>query len=101
MSNLSNVTAILFKLNDLNWAGFYLVQKDELVLGPFQGEVACTRIPFSKGVCGYTYQIKKTVVKERTAQPMNDGTTKYGEWVELKDLCKEEMINVYEYENRD
>ena len=48
-----------------------------------------------------SYQIKKTIVEERTAQPMNDGTTKYGEWAQVKELCKEEIINVREYENRD
>lgn len=47
------------------------------------------------------YQIKKTIVKERTKQPMNDGTIKYGEWHTIDNLCKEENINVYEYENRD
>ena len=44
------------------------------------------------------YQIKKTIVEERTSQPMNDGTIKYGEWVQVKELCKEEKINVSEYE---
>ena len=48
-----------------------------------------------------SYQIKKTIVEERTVQPLNDGTVKYGPWKEVKDKCKEEKINVYEYENRD
>ena len=42
VSNLSNVSSILFSLENINWAGFYLVKKDTLYLGPFQGEVACT-----------------------------------------------------------
>lgn len=62
VSNLANVSAILNELEDINWVGFYLVGKDYLYLGPFQGEVACTRINFDKGVCGYCYQIKKTVI---------------------------------------
>lgn len=45
------------------------------------------------------YQIKKTIVEERTCQPMNDGTTKYGKWEQIS--CNEEKINYYEYENRD
>lgn len=62
VSNLSNVSAILYKLENLNWAGFYLVQKDELVLGPFQGDVACTRIPFGKGVCGTSAMKKEAII---------------------------------------
>lgn len=62
ISNLSNIASVLFKLDNINWAGFYLVDKDYLYLGPFQGEVACSIIPFSKGVCGYSYTAKKTVI---------------------------------------
>lgn len=62
VSNLSNVSAILFKLGNINWAGFYLARDDELVLGPFQGDVACTRIPFGKGVCGTSALKKETIV---------------------------------------
>ena len=46
VSNLANVSAVLFTLDNLNWAGFYLAKDDVLYLGPFQGEVACTTIPF-------------------------------------------------------
>lgn len=53
IANLSNASAVLnLNLEDLNWAGFYLVQGNELVLGPFQGKPACIRIAFGKGVCG-------------------------------------------------
>ena len=62
VSNLSNVSAVLFKLGDINWAGFYLARDDELVLGPFQGDVACTRIPFGKGVCGTSALKKETII---------------------------------------
>ena len=48
-----------------------------------------------------SYQIKKTIVEARTVQPLNDGTVKYGPWKEVKEKCKEEKINVHEYENRD
>lgn len=53
IANLANISAIIFDgMDDINWAGFYLTRDDELVLGPFQGKVACVRIPFGKGVCG-------------------------------------------------
>lgn len=53
LANLSNASALLFNnLEDINWAGFYLLKGEELVLGPFQGKTACTRIKLGKGVCG-------------------------------------------------
>ena len=61
-TNLSNASAVINQLGGLNWAGFYLVHHGELVLGPFQGEVACTRIPFGKGVCGTTYEREETII---------------------------------------
>ena len=62
VSNLSNISSILFELDDVNWAGFYLSNQEYLYLGPFQGEVACTKIPFNKGVCGAAYSQKKTII---------------------------------------
>ncbi|MDO7895510.1 GAF domain-containing protein [Pseudomonas citrulli] len=53
IANAAQFSAFLFsQLDDLNWAGFYLNRNDELVLGPFQGQIACVRIPFGRGVCG-------------------------------------------------
>ena len=53
IANMANVAALLWQyLPDLNWAGFYRMVGDELVLGPFQGKAACIRIPLDKGVCG-------------------------------------------------
>lgn len=53
IANLSNASAVLkMNLKDINWAGFYLVRENQLVLGPFQGKAACIRIDFGKGVCG-------------------------------------------------
>lgn len=63
---LANFSALLNdNLTDLNWVGFYLLKNDELVLGPFQGKVACSRIPVGKGVCG-------TAVATNTTQRVND-----------------------------
>lgn len=61
-TNLANASAILNTLGDLNWAGFYLVDGDHLVLGPFQGEVACTIIPYGKGVCGTSWEKGETLI---------------------------------------
>ncbi|MBY6223374.1 GAF domain-containing protein [Ferrimonas balearica] len=53
IANLSNLSALLYHgLGRVNWAGFYLKEGEGLVLGPFQGNVACVRIPWGKGVCG-------------------------------------------------
>jgi L-methionine (R)-S-oxide reductase len=53
IANMANLSALLYNsLPDLNWAGFYIMRAGELVLGPFQGQVACVRIPVGKGVCG-------------------------------------------------
>ena len=53
IANMANVSALLFeRLAEVNWVGFYRLIDDELVLGPFQGKLACIRIPIGKGVCG-------------------------------------------------
>ena len=61
-ANLGNITAAIHDIFGFFWVGFYLVKGDELVLGPFQGPVACTRIPFHKGVCGHAYTEGKTFI---------------------------------------
>ena len=68
VSNLSNASSVLNQLDNINWCGFYLVSKESLFLGPFQGEPACTVIPFSKGVCGYAASHKKTVIVDDVNQ---------------------------------
>ena len=61
IANASQFSAFLFhQLEDLNWAGFYLNRNEELVLGPFQGQIACVRIPFGRGVCGAAAATLKT-----------------------------------------
>ena len=61
---LGNIIAALKYSLDFFWVGLYAVKNDELVLGPFQGPVACTRIALGNGVCGYAWQNKKTVIVE-------------------------------------
>jgi GAF domain-containing protein len=63
MTNLANASALLFeKLEGINWAGFYTIKDGRLVLGPFQGKVACTIIPIGKGVCGTAVAEDRTQV---------------------------------------
>ena len=63
LANAANTAAALFStLPDLNWVGFYFCQRDELVLGPFQGKVACVRIAFGEGVCGTAASRRQTVI---------------------------------------
>ena len=61
-ANLANTAAAIHEDFGFWWTGFYLVQDKQLVLGPFQGPVACTRIPFGKGVCGTAWQRRETVI---------------------------------------
>ena len=62
VANLANISAALKEQFKWFWVGFYLVKDSELVLGPFQGPVACTRIAYGKGVCGAAWQQQKTLV---------------------------------------
>lgn len=62
VANLSNIAAALKQTFGFFWVGFYLVKNNELVLGPFQGPIACTRIAFGKGVCGASWKEEKTFV---------------------------------------
>lgn len=62
VANLANITAALKEQFGWLWVGFYIVKKDELVLGPFQGPIACTRIRKGKGVCGTAWEKSKTLI---------------------------------------
>ncbi len=62
VANLANTAAVLKESLGFYWVGFYLVKGDELVLGPFQGPLACTRIKRGEGVCGYAWEKDETVI---------------------------------------
>jgi GAF domain-containing protein len=63
VANAANLSALIFAaFADLNWAGFYFVRGQELVLGPFQGKHACTRIARGRGVCGTAWEMAATIV---------------------------------------
>lgn len=62
IANLSNIAAALKQTMNFFWVGFYIVKNNELVLGPFQGPIACTRIAFGKGVCGASWKEKQVII---------------------------------------
>jgi GAF domain-containing protein len=62
VANLANIAAALKQTMNFFWVGFYLVKENQLVLGPFQGPIACTRIDFGKGVCGTAWRDKETII---------------------------------------
>ena len=63
IANTANLSSLLYNnLDEVNWVGFYFYKGEELVLGPFNGQPACTRIPIGKGVCGTAFSEQKTLV---------------------------------------
>jgi len=65
VANAANASALMFEMMpDLNWAGFYFLKDDELVLGPFQGKPACVRIPVGRGVCGTAVKDQISILVE-------------------------------------
>lgn len=84
ISNLSNVSAILNQLENINWCGFYLLKDEMLFLGPFQGEVACTSIPLGKGVCGVSAKEKRTIIV--------DDVNKFPTHIACSSLSKSEIV---------
>lgn len=62
VANLANIAAVLRQAFGFFWTGFYLAKDGQLVLGPFQGPLACTRIKFGAGVCGHAYETRETVI---------------------------------------
>jgi L-methionine (R)-S-oxide reductase len=61
-ANLANISAVLKEAFGFFWVGFYIKKENQLILGPFQGPIACTRINFNKGVCGHCFTTKQTVI---------------------------------------
>ena len=84
ITNLSNASAVLNQLENINWCGFYLAKGETLYLGPFQGEPACTVIPFGKGVCGTAAKEKKTIIV--------DDVNKFEGHIACSALSKSEIV---------
>ncbi|MFT5858248.1 MAG: L-methionine (R)-S-oxide reductase [Flavobacteriaceae bacterium] len=68
IANLANVSAALSTTFNFLWVGFYIVKEDELVLGPFQGPIACTRIQLGRGVCGKSWEEAQTIIVDDVDQ---------------------------------
>ncbi len=68
IANMANIAASLKMTFNFFWVGFYIVKREELVLGPFQGTIACTRIKYGKGVCGTAWKEKRTVIVDDVEQ---------------------------------
>ena len=68
IANLANITAALKEQFEWLWIGFYIVKENELVLGPFQGPIACTRIKKGRGVCGAAWEQMKTIIVQDVNQ---------------------------------
>ena len=62
IANMANMAALIHETFGFWWTGFYIVKGEQLVLGPFQGPIACTRIPYGKGVCGTSWQRQETII---------------------------------------
>ncbi len=84
IANLANVCAALKEQFNWLWIGFYLVKKDELVVGPFQGPVACTRIKKGRGVCGTSWAEGKTIIV--------DDVEKFPGHIACSSLSKSEIV---------
>lgn len=85
VANAANfVSLIFYVLKDINWIGFYLVDGDELVIGPFQGKPACSRIPLGKGVCGTSAKDRKVII-------VND-VHSYPGYITCDPLTKSELV---------
>jgi len=68
IANMANISAALKMTFGFFWVGFYIVKREELVLGPFQGTIACTRIKYGKGVCGTAWKEKRIVIVDDVEQ---------------------------------
>ncbi len=84
ITNLSNASSVLNQLENINWCGFYLAKGETLYLGPFQGEPACTVIPFGKGVCGTAAKEKRPIIV--------DDVNKFEGHIACSALSKSEIV---------
>ncbi len=92
VANLANIAAALKEQFNWLWIGFYLVKNDELVLGPFQGPVACTRIKKGRGVCGTAWQQEKTLIVP--------DVEKFPGHIACSSLSKSEIVVPIFYQNK-
>ena len=84
VANLANVAAALKEAFNFFWVGFYLVKNNQLVLGPFQGPIACTRIAYGRGVCGTSWRDKKAIIV--------DDVNQFPDHIACSSLSQSEMV---------
>ena len=101
IANMANLSAAIFAEFKFHWVGFYLVEGDELVLGPFQGPVACTRIKKGKGVCGTAWAENKTqIVADVDAFPGHIACSAYSKSEIVIPVCMDnEIIGVLDVDS--
>jgi GAF domain-containing protein len=92
IANLANVSAALKEAFNFLWVGFYLVEENELVLGPFQGPVACTRIQKGKGVCGKSWETKEVIIVK--------DVEKFETHIACSSFSKSEIVLPLKYKNQ-
>jgi GAF domain-containing protein len=92
VANLANFAAVLHETFNWLWTGFYFVEGNELVLGPFQGPVACTRIAFGKGVCGVSWKNQDTIVVDDVAS--------FDGYISCSSRAKSEIVVPVFFENK-
>lgn len=93
IANLANIAAALKEAFDFFWVGFYLVKDNELVLGPFQGPIACTRIKYGRGVCGTAWKEAATlVVPDVDAFPGHIACSSLSRSEIVIPFCKDEKV---------
>ena len=92
IANLANVSAALKETFNFLWVGFYLVEENELVLGPFQGPVACTRIQKGKGVCGKSWETKEIIIVK--------DVEKFDGHIACSSFSKSEIVLPLKYKNQ-
>jgi len=91
IANLANISAALKEQFNFFWVGFYLVKNEELVLGPFQGPVACTRIEKGRGVCGSSWEQEKTLIVPNVDE--------FPDHIACSSLSKSEIVIPFFYED--
>lgn len=95
IANLANISAALKEAFGFFWTGFYIVKDHELVLGPFQGPVACTRIQKGKGVCGKAWGDKKTIIVPDVDQfPGHIACSSQSKSEIVIPVCKENVVQL-------
>lgn len=101
IANMGNITAALKEQFNWLWVGFYIIKEDELVLGPFQGPIACTRIQKGKGVCGSSWLQKKTlIVPDVTKFPGHIFcSSASASEIVIPIICNEKVLGVLDVDN--